>query len=593
MRMLTPDTGRRGIGLCCTDSTGRIVWANDPVAEQLNKELRALIGQRLEAAATAARVALYGLGLPGRTQIAAGVREHDHLLHAIPLASDTDQTLWLLWGMEGVSHLVRELLEVFDYVRDGVVVADARGVILDMNRAAEDFGLQRWEVGKSVDELMGGGTFTGSAIQKVVESGQPATTMVQRSHRTGVSSAYPVFDSSGRLWRIIACMRDITEIQTLRQQLEIAKGMSQSFEQELRKKQSMADVVAVSKNIKDVFDLAARLAEVDVPVFVEGESGVGKEVVAKFMHRHSNRQDGPFVRINCGAIPGQLLESELFGYEAGAFTGANQKGKPGLLELADRGTLFLDEVAELPLELQVKLLHALQDQELTRVGGLKARRFNARIVAATNRNISEMVRQGTFREDLFYRLYVIPVRVPPLRERRADIPILLAHFTKHYGTRFGITRYLDPQVIHLLTEYDWPGNVRELINLVERLLVTTPGELVTEADLPPRYREGGSAAAGNIEAPGPAAAALPAAAVAVAAAGKAAGAPVLAAGTAANAPIAPLADVLAECEQQHLQRALSQYRTQDEAARALGISLASLTRRIRAYGLRPGRRGGS
>ena len=225
--------------------------------------------------------------------------------------------------------------------------------------------------------------------------------------------------------------------------------------------------------MEDTIKLSLRIAAVNTTVLILGESGVGKGLIARFIHENSLRNKGPFIKINCGSIPESLLESELFGYETGAFTGAKREGKPGLVELAHKGTLLLDEIADLPLNLQVKLLQVIQERELTRIGGTKPIRIDIRIIASTNKDIRKMVKQGEFREDLYYRLNVIPITIPPLRERKEDIELLIDFFISHYNKKHNKSISLQEDVIEALLQYCWPGNVRELENLMERLVVTS------------------------------------------------------------------------------------------------------------------------
>jgi transcriptional regulator with PAS, ATPase and Fis domain len=239
-----------------------------------------------------------------------------------------------------------------------------------------------------------------------------------------------------------------------------------------------------SKPMTQIIELAMKMADVDSTLLITGESGTGKELVAKLVHRQGKGDASPFISINCAAIPEQLLESELFGYEGGAFTGARKEGNPGLFELAHNGTLFLYEVAELPLSLQVKLLRAIQDKEVTRVGSTKAIPVNVRIIAATNRNLPRMLREGTFREDLYYRLMVVPLHVLPLRDRREDIPLLVRNFLDEFNSHFGYEKTLLPEVLDKLVNYSWPGNVRELKNVIERMIVMSPGNEIGLSSIP-------------------------------------------------------------------------------------------------------------
>ena len=235
-----------------------------------------------------------------------------------------------------------------------------------------------------------------------------------------------------------------------------------------------------------------RLSAVDTTVLITGESGVGKEIIAQILHENSDRRDKLMVTVNCAAIPENLLESELFGYEAGAFTGASRKGKIGAFELADGGTIFLDEISELPFNLQSKLLRALQQKEITRLGGNKPLKVDVRIIAATNQNLLDMVARKEFRNDLFYRLNVIPVNIPPLRDRREEIPDFVSHFTKLFNKKYNINKRFDERAVHNLMQYNWPGNVRELQNLIERNMITSEKDVIKNLDFgedkPDRYR---------------------------------------------------------------------------------------------------------
>jgi transcriptional regulator with PAS, ATPase and Fis domain len=233
-----------------------------------------------------------------------------------------------------------------------------------------------------------------------------------------------------------------------------------------------------------VVELALRLAKVSTTLLIQGESGVGKDVVARLIHAESPRWEAPFIKINCGAIPAELLESELFGYERGAFSGARREGKPGTLELAHEGTLFLDEIGDMPLALQVKLLQVLQDRTLTRVGGTKPIKVDFRLIAATNRDLRAMVREKAFREDLFYRLNVVPIGIPPLRERAEDIIPLAHHCLEEVNERYGYSRRFSGPVMDWMLRYSWPGNVRELRNIVERLVVTARSDEIGVESLP-------------------------------------------------------------------------------------------------------------
>jgi DNA-binding NtrC family response regulator len=249
-------------------------------------------------------------------------------------------------------------------------------------------------------------------------------------------------------------------------------------------------IIGSSAGIRELYTVLDRVADTPTTVLVSGESGTGKELVARALHENSSRKDKPFIKVNCAAIPRDLMESELFGYERGAFTGA-VGSKPGRFELASGGTLFLDEIGSIPIEMQVKLLRALQEHEFERVGGIKTIRVDVRLVAATNSDLKKEIAAGAFREDLYYRLNVVAIRLPALRERREDIALLVEHFMEKFNTRLKKSvKGLDADAERLLFEYSWPGNIRELENMVERAVLFCDGERVSAADLPGDLRRG-------------------------------------------------------------------------------------------------------
>jgi nitrogen regulation protein NR(I) len=247
-------------------------------------------------------------------------------------------------------------------------------------------------------------------------------------------------------------------------------------------------IIGTSTGIAELYALLERVADTPTTVLITGESGTGKELVARALHDHSSRKEKPFIKVNCAAIPKELIESELFGYERGAFTGA-VSSKPGRFELANGGTLFLDEIGEIPVEMQVKLLRALQESEFERVGGIKTIHVDVRLVAATNRDLKKLIGAGVFREDLYYRLNVVPIRLPALRERAGDIPLLVEHFLRKFNERLKkhVTS-VEPEALDVLASYAWPGNIRELENVIERAVLFCDGQKLRAQDLPPEVR---------------------------------------------------------------------------------------------------------
>ncbi|TGG95983.1 sigma-54-dependent Fis family transcriptional regulator [Natronospirillum operosum] len=270
--------------------------------------------------------------------------------------------------------------------------------------------------------------------------------------------------------------------QMYREQYELGRSRQQQRDTKL-----FRSLVGSSRSVQHVREMMAQVADKDVTVLILGESGTGKEVVARNLHYHSNRKDEPFVPVNCGAIPGELLESELFGHEKGAFTGAIT-ARAGRFELAEGGTLFLDEIGDMPLSMQVKLLRVLQENTFERVGGNKTYTANVRVIAATHRNLEDMIAEGSFREDLYYRLHVFPIEMPALRERSEDIPLLINELIRRVENEKRGSVQFNSAAIMSLTRHDWPGNVRELANLVERLVIMHPYSVVGVQELPPKYR---------------------------------------------------------------------------------------------------------
>jgi two-component system, NtrC family, response regulator AtoC len=296
------------------------------------------------------------------------------------------------------------------------------------------------------------------------------------------AGAYDYVQKPFKHEEIILTLRKAEEREALRRENRVLR-------EEIRKEHQFEQILAKSQSMQDIFHTIAKIADYKTTVMISGESGTGKELVARALHKRSARNAGPFVAVNCGAIPENLLESELFGHKKGAFTDASSD-RIGLFEQATGGTLFLDEIGELPIALQVKLLRVLQDEMIRKVGDTRDIKVDVRIIAATHRDLSAEVKAGRFREDLYYRLNVLPIAVPPLRSRREDIPLLIDHFLARNNARLGTSiRGVDTEARRILVEYSWPGNVREIENTIERAMVLTEGDLITAADLPERVRE--------------------------------------------------------------------------------------------------------
>ncbi|MDM5338562.1 sigma 54-interacting transcriptional regulator [Fictibacillus enclensis] len=391
----------------------------------------------------------------------------------------------------------RELDAIIESSYDVIYITDVNGVTLKTNSAIERItGIPKeYYIGKNVDALMKRGILKDSVTQRVLEKKRAVSTIQYNySGKETLITGNPVFNEQGEVEKVVTNIRDLSELNELQAALRKANELNHSYKMEIERLKSQSsnesDIILRSPQMKRIYEMAHRIADVDATVLILGETGVGKDVLAKYVHSKSTRsKEGKFIKVNCGAIPPDLLESELFGYERGAFTGANSKGKPGMFELADNGILFLDEIGELPLALQVKLLRTLQEKEIRRVGGTASKKINVRIIAATNRNLKEMVTKGEFREDLYYRLNVVPIVIPSLKERKEDIFPLLHLFLEMVNEKYGTRKTIDNSLHDFFHSYHWPGNVRELANLIERLTLMSKSDILSIRDLPGEYTE--------------------------------------------------------------------------------------------------------
>jgi len=375
--------------------------------------------------------------------------------------------------------------DMFNALYEGIFITDGEGITLYVNDAFLNLsGLKREDVlGRSVYYLMENKIVPNSCSAMVLLAKTTCSTINNYYQgRSCLVTGTPVF-RDGKIIRVICVVRDVTELLSLKEQVKDITYLNLSYKHQLKEieiKNMNKEIISPrSKIMRDIYDKAIKIASVDSPVLLLGETGVGKDFLAKFIHDASDRStDGHFVKINCGAIPEQLLESELFGYEPGAFTGANKQGKAGLFELANRGTLFLDEIGDMPLSLQVKLLTTLQDKQFYRVGGTKSVNLNARIIAATNANLEKLIEENKFRRDLYYRLNVITIKIPPLRSRRDDIIPLAVYFLEEFNKQYNKTRYFSPKTFEFFLAYDWPGNIREMKNMIERLVIMSDQDCI-------------------------------------------------------------------------------------------------------------------
>ena len=393
--------------------------------------------------------------------------------------------------MSFFQEIIGELEAIINSSTEGLWICDGEANVLRMNPASERIHDVKAEeiIGRNMQELVDEGFIDKSVTLEVIKV-REVVSILQYSEkgRKLVITGTPVFDPNDKLIRVVSTMRDITLIETLQRELEEQEAMRNQLSSHMLELQNMElesrRVIAKSPCMLKTLRQAIKVGSVDSSVLLLGESGVGKGIIAEIIHKNSHRSEKPLIRINCGAIPDSLIESELFGYEKGAFTGARSSGKPGYLELADGGTLFLDEIAELPSPSQVKLLRFLEDGRITRLGETRSRTVDVRILAATHRNLEEMIGQGKFRLDLYYRLKVVPINVPAVRERRDCILPLIQHYIEFFGTKNGIYKRLTRAALDALLSYPYPGNVRELMNICERLVVMSETDWIDLKDLP-------------------------------------------------------------------------------------------------------------
>jgi len=400
--------------------------------------------------------------------------------------------------VEGVVVICRQTHMHIDAIMessyDGIYITNGAGDTIRVNKSYERItGFKKEDlIGCNMQALEDQGMISKSASLLALKNREVVT--INQQLLTGkqvLVTSNPIFNSKDEITMVVTNVRDETEIHRLRGMLRENKLVKEKIKREIDelKTQLLETNFLVVEDEKMINTLkrAKRAAATEASVLVLGESGVGKEEIVKFIHNNSKRKESKFIKINCGAIPENLIESELFGYVKGAFTGADHKGKMGLFEVANGGTLFLDEIGELPLQMQVKLLRVLQEGEIVRIGDSKPIQVDFRLVAATNCDLEEMVDQGRFRKDLLYRLNVIPIEIPPLRERKGDIIGLVNTFLKAINDKYGWQKVISPEVYRFLYSYAWPGNVRELKNCIERITVMSNDTIIQTEDLPDEF----------------------------------------------------------------------------------------------------------
>jgi transcriptional regulator with PAS, ATPase and Fis domain len=390
--------------------------------------------------------------------------------------------------MKSLEEKVHFYETILDHVQNGVMITDEKGKIVFFSKTYGQF------LGINPREAIGKhclGVVENSRMHIVAETG---VAEINHPHRIMdqdmVVQRIPIqIDGQGMFVYGQVMFKDVRDVQALAKKLNVLESKVELYERELMSlrssKYTIDNIIGKSPVIVDLKKLALKAAQINAPVLLMGESGTGKELFAHAIHYASERRIYPFIRLNCSAIPKDLLESELFGYEPGAFTGAGTKGKPGKFELAHQGSIFLDEISDLPLDMQPKLLRVLEEKEMERLGGTRMTRSDFRLIAATHAKLENLVEQGTFRKDLYYRLNVLPLHIPPLRQRKEDLPLISEYLIKKFNKEEGTKAVLiSPEVMEIFQNYNWPGNVRELANILERILYTIDGDTVLPRHLP-------------------------------------------------------------------------------------------------------------
>ncbi|HEY2420734.1 MAG TPA: sigma 54-interacting transcriptional regulator [Neobacillus sp.] len=455
--------------------------------------------------------------------------------------------------IEYIKDLNKDLNAILSSIYDEILVVNAKGELI---RYSENIIHDFWKVdlkelvGKNILDLEDLGLFTPSVTRLVIERKKKVSIVQETNNgRKILAVGNPIFNENNEMDRIIIASRDITETTKLKTELKQIRKITEQYKKELdtfkSKDQFFKKLIYCSPKMDKIINQAKKIADFSSTVLIYGESGVGKEVIAQAIHHLGKRSTKPFLKLNCGAIPENLLESELFGYVKGAFTGADRNGKDGYFKQADNGILFLDEIAEMPLHLQVKLLRVLQEQEVIPIGSTTPIKINVQIIAATNKRLEKMVEEGTFREDLFYRLNVIPLHIPPLRERTEDISLLAFHFLQQLNEKYDRGYHLTPDAVNVLEFYPWPGNVRELQNIIERLVVSADDQAI-DAEFVSQFLSFGYEYKKMV--------------------------PVI-------TRVIPLQDAINQVEEQLVVLAMKQYKTTTRAAKALGISQSSVSRK--------------
>ncbi|AWO74196.1 PAS domain-containing protein [Geobacillus thermoleovorans] len=538
-------------GILSIDAKGRITSINPPAEKMARTTKEEAIGKFLTDVVIPSgllEVVRTGKGHTEKYRVGKRVYitnrspiiDEGKVVGAVGVFQDISEIEFISNELETVKRIVNELQTVMEASSDGIAITDRSGMITRRNKKwdALFLGTEQERVTAPLDRV----------VRQALDGRQPCS-MLHQGMETGniwIVSAVPIIEEDGRAERVVLYVKDMTEMEQLRSELEETKRLLHMLG-----RQEEDHLIYRAPAMAHVVNIARQAAAVDVTLLLTGESGTGKEELANYIWKQSARRARPFVKVNCGAIPETLMESELFGYEPGAFTGAAKKGKKGYFEQADGGTIFLDEISEIPLHLQVKLLRVLQSMEIMRLGAEAPKRIDVRVIAATNKPLEELVAAGQFRADLFYRLNVMPIAIPPLRDRKEDIPLLVDHYRKRFAEKYQKPLVFTDGALAAMMDYHWPGNVRELVNAVERMFVTAVSPVIDEHQVAKWL---------HLE-PEPAASPV------------------------AVGEIIPLKQATAEVERQLIIKALHKAKTYRRAAKLLGVDASTLVRKAQKYGI--------
>ncbi len=401
------------------------------------------------------------------------------------------------WLLPNINEMNLQFQAVLHHSYYGIYILDGKGTVLRVNKVAADLiGVEKEEVlGININDLAKKGLIDKALTPSILKLKKPLTrpVYVTKSNKYLMASGLPIFDKKGEIQFVVVIEHDMTIVKELRSQLEHAKQVAETIKNELSDRNLLelknSDIIADAPAMKQVLSTLLKLAKMDVSnILITGESGTGKGYLSKFVHSNGNRKKQSFISINCAALPEMLLEAELFGYEKGAFTGASETGKAGLFELANKGTIFLDEIGDMPFPIQAKLLKCLDDGEIRRLGGTEAIKVDCIVIAATNQNLEELVLKKKFRQDLYFRLNTFPIQIPPLRDRQEDIYKISMFYLKKYNDTYKQKKRFSEKCLEELQSYNFPGNVRELKNFIKNAVVIKENDVLTTMIPPGRIK---------------------------------------------------------------------------------------------------------